>query len=396
MSRDLILDHLQQLYVGTEATFLAGPATYPLPADALDHISIDTAVPKKRVIPNADQTGNRGARAAIRGAYDPMSVRILAYLKGSGTATTAPDLAPLFKAAGFTETVGGSDVTYSRTLTPTTSAWVWAVTKDGSCGKMYAGMVEGEISIADMGVDAARIDFAGTAAASSVIYPAGLSGAVNTTATTLPLDPNHGWVIGGAPAFITVTEGALVEVMKVTALSGDSATVVRNVDSGGADSFTAAATITAYVPPTRTVASTTPIGETEGSFTISAANKEIVKASLSIRTGLDLLDKEAFAETRQGMVPMRYGEEGARLTCDVVYTNGSEGISYLHGAQVAATSFALIATIGSTAGNRVVVTMPTAQVADINAPDGADGPRKGTVIFNAYSTDGADLTIKFN
>lgn len=399
MARELISDHLQQMWLGVESTF--GVATsLPVATDACDYISVDTAPTTKRVIPTADQTGNRGARAPIRGAFDPMALRVQMHLKGSGTAGTAPDFGDLLKVAGFSETISdGTDVTYARALQPDKSAWIWLAHRDGTMGRCYAGVVGGEVSLPDIGVDAHKIEFALTSAYGSVVYKTALGASMDNSTTSMTLPAGHGWVIGNCPAFVQVSEGETVEVMRVTALSGNTATVTRNADSVGAQTFTTAAVVKAYFPA-RTVTSAKPIGETQGSFTIDdgggASGRKFVKAGLVMKTGVDLLDKEAFSENRQGLAAMRYGDDGARLTTDFIYGLGSEGVAYLHEKRNSGTSVALSLTIGSTAGNRCLVTIPAAQVVDLSAPDAADGPRKGTVIFGAYSDDGQDLTIKFN
>lgn len=401
MPRHLIPDHLQQIWVGLESTHGEGPADLPVAADAIDHISLDAPLMRRRVEANEEQTGNRGPKPSFRGAVDPVAVRILAYLRGSGSAGTAPPVGKLLRAAGFTETVNvGVDVTYTRALEPEGSAWLWAAHRDGSEGRCYSGVAITEIQVPDAGTQAARIEVAGNAARGAAVYKTTVgTGGIDNQSTALPLAPGHGWTMSGAPAWIEVSDGESTEIMKVTAVDGDVATVVRDVGGTGAVAFLAGDTISAY-RPARSVPSTTPMQENLGGFTVDdgggASGRKIVKASLTVRTGIDLLDKEAFSLNRQGNVAMRYGEDGAQLLCDVIYTRGSDGMVYLHAHADRATDLAVVMTLGSVPGNRAVIAMPRAQVVDIAAPDATDGPRKGTVTFGAFSTDGADISFKFN
>src|SRR5690606_10183299 len=159
------------------------------------------------------------------------------------------------------------NVVYDMIEEATESAWIWCVNEDGSIGMLYAGIGNGQIDMADLGSREAKLGFEGMAVLVSTICRTLVgTGGITAVATALPLAPGHGWQSSAVcPGFIQVTEnGVGTEIMKVTALnvagSPDVATVVRDITGSGALAFTAAATITPYVPG-RTESSTRQIGE---------------------------------------------------------------------------------------------------------------------------------------
>jgi hypothetical protein len=413
MARSPISNHRFLVWGGSESTFAAGPSSSSGPAatDGYDFVTIDAPFQTRGIIPNADMTGYSTKKQPTTGSYDPVNWSVTLQLRGSGTAATAPDFAHLLKAASLTETVGGSDVSYTRSESGATSAWNWSATADGSIGICHAGIGIGEINVPDLGSDNTRIQFSGQAALASVMYQCNVgTGGITNVATSLPLETGHGWVVAGtAPLYISVSEGGNTEVMKVTAFtagSPDAVTVTRNILSAGAFAFTTAATISAYVP-SQTKASTAPISAYRGGFTVNLAsgganNMEFTRANLSVKTGVEMWDKEFGNEQRAGLLKTSLPDDAVRLNCDVVYTlgtAGTDGVARLHYAKQAQTDVAWILTCGSVTGNRLVITASDGNVADISAPLVGDGPMRGTVIFGAYDAStptGTDVTLKFD
>lgn len=397
MARIPISDHLVALWSGSEAAFGAGPATVPVAADALRHISVDLPMPYARTVQVDDATGNRGRLPTIRGAYDPMALRLAWPLRGFGAgATTHPELHALLLAAGFQAQAQGGVISYRRKLSDPTSAWLWVAASDGTVGAMYAGIACTEIAMPNIGTDQARMELGLQAARGAMVYETTLASAVTNSGTTLQLSPGHGWVVAGCPAYIVVSDDEDEEVMRVTAVSGNTATVVRNVTGSGAVAFAAGARVAAYYPD-RQLVDLPPIGEVGGGFQINdgggAAGRQFTSASLTIPTGVDLLEKPALEAYRDGLYAGRYGEDGVSLDVDVTYTVGSDGMAYLHRHADQGTILQVEATIGTQVRNRLRITLPKAQVNSLDAPTAADGPRTGTINFRAFSEDGSDVVL---
>lgn len=383
----LVHNHLYQLWGGTESTFGAGPASTPATGDAFDHVSFDPGqTPGASLTPNAEKNGTRSMAAPVQGAHDPRAFRVECYAKGSGTATTAIDPAFLLKAGGFTETVGGADVSYARTLSPSTSAWLWSVSAGGEFGISYAGACVGEIALTVE--DLARISFSGEAAKVSICDETTIGANILAGATSFTLAANHGWVVpaNGAPVWVSIGG----ETIKVTSVSGNTATISGTFASG----HTSGDAVAPYVP-TRTVASTTPVSAVNCILDVNAGSEEItvLKWSATIKTGVRLLDKEVHNAFRSGLVGERTPDDAVRATADLYFTTGP-GSSKLAAMFAAQTTKSLRLQIGETSGNIVRVNATTAKViSPLSVPEADSGPRIATVEFGAYSTTGADVAV---
>lgn len=388
---ELIPSELMQWWGGTESTFGAGGASNPAGADAFDHISADAGpLPGRSIIANAEKTGYRSSKSGFQGWYDPRTFRFTCYLRGSGTNTTATDWAFLLKAAGFTETVGGSSVAYARTLDPTASnvsAWFWGATSGGEVGRSLGGCIVSQVSIT--AENEARIEFTGEAAETSIVHKTTLGANVTAGASTLTLATGHGWVVdsGSAPVYVKINS----EVFKVTAVSGVTATL----SGTAAGNHTSGDAVLAYVPA-RTVATTSPISSVLFAFDLNAGAEDLQfeKLSVAIKSGGRLIDKEAGELFRTGYVFERPGADAVRYTVDAHFTVGSSSIAKLAGYFAAKTSKSVLATIGTAAGNIFELASTDAEIIEApSAPEIDNGPVKGTFIFQGHSATGADVAF---
>lgn len=388
---ELIPGELFQWWGGTESTFRAGGASNPAAGDAFDHLSADAGpLPGRTIIANAEKTGYRSHKSGFQAWSDPRTFKFTTYLRGSGTNTTATDWNFFLKAAGFTETVGGSSVSYARTLDPTASnisAWFWGATSGGEIGRSLSGAVITQVSItAD---NEGRVEFTGEAAASSVVYKTTLGANVTAGDATLTLASGHGWVVdsGSAPVYVKIN----AETFKVTAVSSNTATL-----SGvAAGNHTSGDAVTAFVP-TRTVATTEPISSVLFVFDLNAGAEDIQfeKLSAVVKSGGRLLDKEAGETFRTGYVFERPGPDAVRFTVDMHHTVGASSVAKLNGYFAAKTSKSLLATIGSVSGNKIELASTDAIIVEApSAPEVDNGPIKSTFIFQGHSSSGTDVSI---
>lgn len=396
MARIPISDHLVALWSGSEAAFGVGPVL-PAAAHAIRHISVDLPMPFAREVAVEDATGHRGRLPSIRGAYDPMSIRLAWPLRGfEAGATTHPELHAILLAAGFEAEASGGAIIYRRKLSDPTSAWLYAAASDGTVGAMYAGIACTELAMPSLGTDQARLEAGLQAARGSTVYATELDDDLTDIATSLPLPAGHGWVIAGCPAWVVVSDGENSEVMKVTAVSRIAATVERDADGEGAFAFSKGATIRAYFPE-RELPDVPPIGEVGGGFRVDDGGglegRQFTSASLTIQTGVDLLEKPALEEFRDGLFSQKYGDDAVALDLDVTYTVGSEGMAYLHRHADQGTHLEVECSVGTAARNKLRITLPTAQVSALDAPTAAEGPRQGTINIRGFSEDGNDIVL---
>ena len=384
----IIENHLFQLWGGTESTFGAGPASNPAAADAVDHVAFDPGqTPGQSVVPNAEKNGTRSMGPPTQSFHDPRPFKLDLHARGSGTPTTAIDPAFLFKAGGFTETVGGASVDYARTLSPATSAWLWSVSSNGELGLSYAGAVVGQIDLTVE--DIARLSFSGEAAKVSICDKTTIAADILLGASSFTLTANHGWVVPSSGAPVWVTIGA--ETVKVISVSGVTATISGTF----AGPHTSGDAVSPFVPSSRTVSTQTPISAVNCVLDLNAGSEEIavLKWNASIKTGVRLLDKEVHATFRSGLIGERTPDDAARISADLYYT-AQTGTSKLAAMFAAQTTKSVRASIGETSGNIIRINMTTAKVVSpLSIPESDSGPRIGTVELAGYSTAGTDVAI---
>lgn len=404
----LIRDHSQRVFAAVESAFNGGfAATGPAAGDAMRFVSGSFEDMAREYLPNDEMTGTRLTKSGERGQYPVLPGRLLVPLIGSGTIDVPPDFRPMLLAATFIETVNaGVSVVYDRDPTGETggevSAAIASVNKDGSAADYYGGVrVAPDIKVPGFGTMLARIEFGLQAAvASHMVRTRVGTGGITNVATTLPLDPKHGWIHGGIDFFISVTDGTNTEVMKVTAVGESSCTVVRNVLGAGAFAFVATDTIKAYLPGSYSTSSVAQISDRHGSLTLDdgsgAADFDFFKGDLVMQTGAGIGDKLAFEDHRTYAVAEKLSEEGCVATIDHPCRAGSTGEAWLTRCCDEGTDLAAVLQIGTSEGNRITFTMNDCRVNSFKAPRAGEGARKATTVLRAYGDNGADVSIKFH
>lgn len=380
---------LMQWGGGTETTFGAGGASNPAAGDAFDHLSADVgALPMRVILQNDEKSGYRTKKAGFQGWFDPRQIKMSIYAKGSGVATTQVDYAFLFKAAGFTETVGGSSVSYARSGDPTSSnisAWLWGVSSGGEIGKSISGAIMTQIALT--AENESKIEFTGEAAKSSVIYKTTLGSTISISDPTITLSAGHGWVVEGAPVYFQIDS----EIFKGASISGNVVTLSGTASAG----HTAGVNVTAY-GPSRTVSAADPLSSVLFSFDLNAGSEDIQyeKIKVDIKTGMKLLDKEAGEAYRTGYIGENPGADAARYTVDMHYTVGASSVAKLAAYAAGNTSKSALCTLGTATGNIITIASTDARIPEPpNAPEPDSGPVKATFIFQGHSASGADIAI---
>ena len=391
---DPISNALFEFWGGAEATFGAGGASAPAADDAFIHESADVGpVSAARIIEVQDKTGERTFRPPVQGSYDPIPFTLAMPMRPAFATQTEPDEGFLYKAGGFTAALG----VYSRTRVPATSAWLWAVSHDGKCGRSFAGCAVKKIKIAG-GDGLATIEFAGDAAKKSEVFEATLETAAIAGDAYLDLVAGSGWVVptDGAPCYVQV--GVSATVHKVTAFNPTTnrATITPVVPGGGYDD----ASTVAPSRPTRTYAAQAepmdPVAEQTHSFDLNNGSEEIyvTKFEFEIDTGVSLRKKEAHASFVRGL----HGNRAAPATfkCDLVFLLGDAKIAgYLRDLTTKDMQIA----VGPTGGRYVKIDANTVKLRKVDIPESAgDGAADGTIegaIYALNAAAGSDLTISY-
>jgi hypothetical protein len=309
-----------------------------------------------------------------------------AYLVPSGTATTPPDCGDLLTNALGTETIGGSDVTYS--LASTQALTLASIVRhwDGIFMEAMAGAWVDEVTLTFAGGDEPKISASGGAmdyAATGYTTTNGaLSGGESSfTATNGAVFHNPASTSIYAQSVITVCSST---DHVVTSVSGTTVNVTPNIvgaQGNGSD-------VVPYAP-THTDAGS-PVAGISGSVTLGGAVSLVVTgATVTIRNNIKRLADHALTPHTDDIVPM-FREVMITLSCRL---RQDFIASLLQREQFSTASIQIIA--GDTAGSRWQIDAPAGELdySDISVPEAEEA----TVDFpiRCLGSSGNDeITIK--
>lgn len=374
-----ILDQGMQWWCGKEATFGAGPASAPSATDAFIHEAIDLGnYPSPAHYAIGDKTGFQSFRPDIAGPVDPLALQIQMAARPAGSAAAPPQYGALLEAGGFAQSAGS----YVPSFGSDDTAWLWGANRDGTVGHCFTGVAVQQI-VYSGGDQHARLQFTAQAARGAVVYRTKLAAAASIGATSLQLEPGHGWVILGAPAWVKIGS----QTVKVTGVNGNTATVAA---------LTAAASSGDDVIPAffdRVENDSDPVAEQDLLVDIDGGAEDIYVTTfeLTIATGRELRAKESNSRFRRGVISTRPAER-VTFQAELIYDTDA---AKLHAYVAALAQKELLARIGPSGGRRIEFSCPHIQLKPFAAPEGAEGARMATITGRAYALDGADITISY-
>lgn len=340
-----------------------------------------------QVIDIPEYNGSLDKTAAVMGSLRPR-LRLRMPLRGSGTAGTAPEWGKMLRACTFSETttasaVGAPTAAASGTTTTVTAASPFAATVDLYRGMplLITGDQTGTTGIMDY--TAGRVITVGdtrTAMTTSttlqvpinVLYSPTSDESVYKTLTLYFYADGLRWTFTGAvgnatielqngnPGFITFELRAQYGAKSATA-----------IPTGAAGASTAANARIATVPP-RWVAGSSQLNKTAAQV-----------RTLSINTGVQVVLPDD-PESTEGYGPAVPTERDTTGTLDP-YMHTTRSLTLMTAFQ-AGTTMSLQAIIGSTAGNRFLLTVPRAKAVAMD-PGNREGLGQDSISFQA---DGAD------
>lgn len=336
-------------------------------------------------IPNPELTGSIDRAPAIAGAVRP-TIRIRTPLRGSGTAGTAPEWGKLMTACTMAETVTAAAVGAPTAAAAGTTTSVTLATPAAATAQLYRGMpiiLSGNVTETTgiMDYTAARVATIGstlsTAASTStnfqipinVRYAPTSDESVFKTVTLYFFADGLRWRFTGGMGTWSAefTTGGLVFLvfeMQAQLVSAPDATALPAGALG----------ITRATPP-RFVAGRMQL------------NKLLAQTrTLTVQAGVSILlpdDPEA-AEGSGAAVPVERVAGGSMDPYMNTTTSPARFTAFQNG-----TNVSLMAIVGSTAGNRFLLAMPSIRKTQLN-PTARDGLGVDSIAFEA---DGADAAV---
>lgn len=372
--------HLIVRFGGTEASFGAGPASTPAAGDAYRHEGGDFPNQVAEVVEVGDKTGYRSQRVPVQGAKMPVPWKLSLLALPPGGAASAPDYGHLLEAGAFSQAGG----VYSRALNQTTTAWDYAVARDGTWAQTAAGIITKQAKYSG-GEGLAKAEFSGEAAKVSTINETTLGNAIAIGNGTVTLASGHGWVINGAPVYFKVDSESFIGV----SIAGDVVTLSANATANHNNGTAVTATV-----PTHTPTDSDPVADANGTFDLNNGAEEIVteKWSVTLDTGMEMGPKE-YGQTYRTRAICTRKLQAVQCTADLLWlTTYAKLMGYARDL----TSKDLLIRIGPAASRRIQIRFPTAKLRKPPAtPEVATGSLRATLDLGGYATDGNDVTVSY-
>lgn len=343
----------RKFYAKAETTF--GTAAQPAGTDALK-IRPGTQFGAAAITRTArnDNRATRDVLERITGNIDPIDFTVETFLLPSGSAGTAPDAGPLFKAAMGVETVsGGVSVTYSTTDTQGAQDSLTLYDQISYVlSEHLVGAVVQEMKISGSGGDTPIVTFTGQGKNHWLTGRSALAGAFSTSTVTVA--DGSMFKVGSLVAIIDPTTLAVVDSnsgagFPVTAVSGNDVTVT------GTPTGTDAADILIPWSPTETTAGSPLSGKDLATMTLGGSAVRVTQWEVSLANNHSLHADEAGQQT------MTDYTEGIRaITGKVTFRARQDWV--VHAAE--RTEFgthAVVIAIGATAGRICTINVPYAE-----------------------------------
>ena len=337
----------------------------------------------RQVVPDRKGTRSRMERGALRQPVVPWSLSGI--LRPSDAAGTAPDMGDIIKHAMGTEAVsGGVSVTYSflKDMTALTAS-IYGGLSPFQQG-VYGAVVQ-NLGLNWSGDDAVQWTASGVGAN---VIRAGttLADGAGASATALIVDDADFY-----------TKGALISIggddntgagYQVTAVNHTSQTLTITPAATWDDNDT----VTAFLP-TGTYAGNplyTPAGSI--SFDNGSSSTREISGSLTVNTGIDLLNNEHGSSEATDVILTGMREVDMSLDFYV-----KEDETYLMGEWRRKVSQDIIKTLGDTAGSRLKINMDTAEIDPQDVSQGDDSAARFSANVIALGSSGEDeMTLVFD
>lgn len=385
-SADHVLGRFQKYFAVAESTF--GTYVKHSATNAVKLIS-HTFTPTYERIDRADVRQTRSLLERITGR-ESAQWSVEGYLLPSGSAGTAPDAGVFFETAMGTETVGGSDVTYSLSSEQALGS-ISLLAHDG-LNDAYAEAVRGAW------VDKLTINIAGGepprwSAEGGAVYlittgsGTTVNGAHSSSDATIQLATDEAEEISVGSIVQFGSEDNSGAGYEVTAV--DLSTDIITISPGLAGGLSGGEAVKPFAPSETTAGS--PIAGTLGTFNVDSAAFPITAATIELSNEIIVVDNEAGQTGPTDYIPgpdrMVTGSLSIRVTANETIELGKRRTFVARDIDL---------TCGSTAGAKVQVRVQYAEFefSNVEIPDAPEATI--TIPFRALGSSGEDeLTVKF-
>lgn len=271
-------------------------------------------------------------------------------------AATAPDIGFLIKAAMGTETVGGSDVTYSFSDGNVFGTSLHSLQLGKYAGTDLYEVVNGawveQLTVEIVGNQIPKITASGGFASYGYLYGSPtVNGVHSASDTTIDLASGGGVKVGANALIKFGTEDNGGAGYTVVSISGDTVTITPGL-AGGLSGGEAVEPVV----PSQTLGGTV-LGGTDSGLTIDATSLGLVTYKLTINTGIKPLDKEASSNRSTAI----FRQEMRKLEGEITAYFKDESTAYLGGAW-SGTLRDIAARAGSATGRRLTCHTDSARV----------------------------------
>lgn len=346
----------------TETTF-GTPIAFAA-AQAQEVISFDTgpaAVGEIRA--KRDRQQGRGmTNGYVEGRQKPIAWSVEKSVLSRAAATTVPHESVFYKGAGFTETVGGSDVTYTLPATPAQSSLsayrVFGKSTATYFGEQLVGGLVKTLSFSGgdkeltLKVNGEAINKTRRGYAPSITFASG----VDTTVTFATAEESKAFGLG-----VYLIESEAIEITSMNYTAGTGVCTRAQLSTSGVAH--AAKPLRPYLP-TLSYGTDTPLSEALATtVTLDSVVIRCLAFGIDITTGMDMLPGETGSRLVQGSKVVRYDvKPSLRIFMK------REQVSLL-GKVANKQACALTIATGSAAGGIVTFSMPYCELDAFQIPD---------------------------
>lgn len=356
-STDHALGRSRKTYVKAETTF--GTQVKPAATDAFKTIK---PVKFDVKLERADRSDSRNTRDVLERITRLKTVAwdFESYVLPSGTAGTAPGLDAFLK-AGFGVSTNTPATSQAYTLNNVQAIGSLGITQhmNSVFQETAIGAWVEEISLKVSGKDEPKVAIKGGAKDYAHTGTSTSAGIVAAAATSFSVAAGDGRNFSVGSVFAGGADTNSGAGYLVTAVSTDTITFTP----GAAVGWASAAAIVPYVPTETTVGA--PVSFTLGSMTVDSVAVPVIDFDVTLKNNMKVFNDEAFNTTISDFIP------GFREITGNFTIRGRKDEILNFGKRFSLSTRALSVVIGSVAGKKLTVSIPTAEIefAAANIPD---------------------------
>lgn len=348
----------EELFVAAESTFGTMPGSTSADSfaagDAVAFLEADASIKIEKEARNDKDNSRTAKEQIVKRRTGSFSIK--GFLLGAGAASSAPDADLIFKSAFGSSAVGTSEYNYRPATDPTDSfSFMLVDTDKKNHSKIAVGCVVETLKVM---MENGLAVFQADGSCADVYHTSRVACNVGAASgdTSITVDDASGLEIGSLLAVSTISG----EQLSVTAVntSTNVITVTRGWGATSAAVIASGSSLIPWHPSSKTLASTSPIADTKGSLTIGGVAVSTTGCEFTITNNKEFInDHYGTAKISDYVNP---NKRDVMLNVNARLERAM--IKYLVGSGKNEETFAVIWTIGDTAGSRFEINLPTARL----------------------------------